>query len=156
MQGNTLYLATWKGLSISHNGGGSFINKTTADGLEGNMVDQVYVKGNTIYAVTEKGLSISYNGGKSFVKKSKFDGLTKKIYRIAVHNKDIYVLDSSGHLGISHNNGKSFKFLKSSDINPHSFQLLAISPSNEIYLSDPFLSGIFLISSDKGKTFKFC
>ena len=54
------------GLSISTNGGSTFTNKTTSDGLGSNNVLAVFVSGTTVYAATANGLSISTDGGSSF------------------------------------------------------------------------------------------
>ena len=59
--GSTVYAATGGGLSISTNGGNSFANKTTANGLGHNIVRGVFVSGSTVYAATEGGLSIGGN-----------------------------------------------------------------------------------------------
>ena len=64
---NTIYVATeGGGLSISTNGGTTFTNYTTANGLGSNSVRWVYAIGSTIYAATSGGLSISLNGGTTF------------------------------------------------------------------------------------------
>jgi LPXTG-motif cell wall-anchored protein len=57
--GSNVYAATDGGLSISTDGGASFTNKTTADGLGSNIVYGVYVDGSNVYAATDGGLSIS-------------------------------------------------------------------------------------------------
>jgi LPXTG-motif cell wall-anchored protein len=46
-------------LSISTDGGASFTNKTTSNGLGNNIVWGVYVDGSNVYAATDGGLSIS-------------------------------------------------------------------------------------------------
>jgi hypothetical protein len=65
--GSTIYAGTNNGgLSISTDGGTSFTNYTTAEGLGGNFVDGVYAVGSTIYAATSGGLSIyAASGGGS-------------------------------------------------------------------------------------------
>ena len=57
--GSNVYAATWAGLSISTDGGASFTNKTTSNGLGNNIVWGVYVDGSNVYAATDGGLSIS-------------------------------------------------------------------------------------------------
>ncbi len=57
--GTNVYAATAGGLSISTDGGATFTNRTTADGLGNNVVLGVYADGGTIYAATQGGLSIS-------------------------------------------------------------------------------------------------
>jgi hypothetical protein len=44
-------------LSISTDGGASFTNKTTSNGLGGNNVKGIYVSGNKVFAATSGGLS---------------------------------------------------------------------------------------------------
>lgn len=69
----TIYAATNNGLSISTNGGTTFVNKSTIAGLGNNDVNGVYVDGSgTIYAATSGGLSLSTDEGTSFVNKTKF------------------------------------------------------------------------------------
>jgi hypothetical protein len=46
-------------LSISTDGGTTFTNKTTADGLGNNIVKGVYASGSTVYAATALGFSFS-------------------------------------------------------------------------------------------------
>jgi hypothetical protein len=57
--GSTVYSATDGGLSISIDGGNTFINKTTANGLGNNTVYDVFASGSEVYAATAYGLSIS-------------------------------------------------------------------------------------------------
>lgn len=51
--GSTVYAATQNGLSISTDGGATFINRTVADDLGDNVVNGVYASGNTVYAATK-------------------------------------------------------------------------------------------------------
>jgi hypothetical protein len=57
--GSNVYAATFGGLSISTDGGTTFTNKTTTDGLGDDLVIGVYVDGSNVYAATQGGLSIS-------------------------------------------------------------------------------------------------
>ena len=57
--GSSIYAATDGGLSISTNGGSSFTNYTTTNGLGNNIVNGVYASGSSIYAATRGGLSIA-------------------------------------------------------------------------------------------------
>jgi hypothetical protein len=53
--GSSIYAATGGGgLSISTDGGTSFTNKTTANGLGANFVRGVYASGSSIYAATNE------------------------------------------------------------------------------------------------------
>ena len=57
-----IYATTTSGLLISIDGGFSFANYTTYNGLGSNNVWDVAVSGSTIYAATLGGLSISTTG----------------------------------------------------------------------------------------------
>src|SRR5438067_1593400 len=64
LAGSTLYAATGAGLSISTDGGTTFVNYTT--GLASVSVNTIAVSGATVYAATDLGLSISSDGGHTF------------------------------------------------------------------------------------------
>jgi hypothetical protein len=81
VNGSTVYVATEGGLSISTDGGTTFTNRTTADGLARNTVFGVAVNGSTVYAATEGGLSISMDGGTSFTNRTTADGLGNNYVR---------------------------------------------------------------------------
>ena len=69
---------TGYGLSISTDGGTTFTNKTTADGLAANSSDAVFISSNgTIYVGTGNGLSISTDAGLTFTSKTIADGLNE-------------------------------------------------------------------------------
>jgi hypothetical protein len=57
--GSSVYVATTGGLSVSTNGGTSYTNYTTTDGLGNDFVRGVYASGNTIYAATDGGVSLA-------------------------------------------------------------------------------------------------
>jgi hypothetical protein len=56
--GNTIYAATEGGLSISTNGGLSFTNYTTANGLGSSRVYGVSAADGIVYAATLGGVSV--------------------------------------------------------------------------------------------------
>jgi hypothetical protein len=65
-----IYVADEWGVSISSNGGTSFIDYTSADGLSNpgdNWVSAIGVDGNLVGAATDYGISISTDGGKSYL-----------------------------------------------------------------------------------------
>ena len=62
-RGGSIYAATYGGLSISSNGGTSWNNYTTSNGLVNNNVNGVYASGSTIYAATGSGVSIAQQSG---------------------------------------------------------------------------------------------
>jgi hypothetical protein len=97
--GSTVYVATsnsfgWSklrnnwfwfdgGLMISVDGGATFTNRTTENGLGDNNVNDVYAVGSTVYAATgcyrlslkPGGLSISVDGGATFTNRTTENGL---------------------------------------------------------------------------------
>ncbi len=75
-----MYAATVGGLGISTDGGASFTNRTTANGLGSNAVLGVYASGSTVYAATIGGLGISTDGV-SFTNKTIAAGLGSNTLR---------------------------------------------------------------------------
>ena len=53
----------------------TFTNRTTANGLGSNPVQDVFANGSIIYVATNNGLSISINGGSSFNNYTTANGL---------------------------------------------------------------------------------
>ena len=53
-----IFVSTIEGLALSTNGGKTFTVKTVKDGLNSNVIREVYSSGNTVYAATDDGLSI--------------------------------------------------------------------------------------------------
>ena len=106
---STVYAATNNGLGISTDGGVSFTNKTTADGLGSNTINGVYVDGSTVYAATINGLSISTNGGASFTNKTIANGLGRNVlFGVYAIGNTVYVATDGGGLSISTDGGASF------------------------------------------------
>ena len=106
--GDTIYAATFGGLSISTNGGGSFTTRTTTNGLGDNIVHGVHVSGSTIYAATEGGLSISTDGGASFTNRTTANGLgSEDVLGVYATGSTVYAATSLG-LSISTDGGASF------------------------------------------------
>jgi hypothetical protein len=96
-------------LSISTNGGASFTNKTTADGLGNNTVWGVYAIGSTVYAATDNsGLSISTDGGASFTNKTTANGLgSNYVWGVYAVGSTVYAATQGG-LSISTDGGATF------------------------------------------------
>jgi hypothetical protein len=107
--GNTIYAATNSGgLSISTDGGLTFNNKTTANGLGSSVVNRVYVVGSTIYAATNGGLSISTDGGATFTNRTTTNGLGSDFLQgVYVIGSTIYAATTAG-LSISTDGGATF------------------------------------------------
>jgi hypothetical protein len=102
--GSNVYAATDGGLSISTDGGTSFTNKITLDGLGSNSVFGVYVVGSNVYAATPGGLSISTNGGTSFTNKTTSNGLGNNVVvGVYADGSNVYAATVGGGLSISAN-----------------------------------------------------
>jgi hypothetical protein len=106
--GSNIYAATNGGLSISNDGGSTFTNRTTDDGLGDNQVYGVYVDDNKIYAATAGGLSISSDGGSTFTNRTMNHGLGSAfVLGVYADGSNIYAATAYG-LSISSNGGIGF------------------------------------------------
>ncbi len=108
VSGSTVYAATDGGLSISTDGGASFINKTTNDGLGNNSVYDVFLGGGTIYAGTAYGVSFSTDGGVSFTNRTTADGLGSNGVPGVFASGGVIYAATTGGLSISTDGGVSF------------------------------------------------
>jgi len=93
---NMLLVAHDLGISISHDGGKSFINRTVTNGLASNdakdIAVAVYNNSSIIVVATTDGLSISSDGGISFITKAMMDGLgDHRVSSVFVSGQHIYV-----------------------------------------------------------------
>ncbi len=96
---SAIYGATFVGLSISTDGGVSFVNRTTADGLGDNDVNGVFAVGTTVYVATDGGLSISIDGGASFANRTTANGLGSNAVR-GVFAYDVSIIPVLGPMGL--------------------------------------------------------
>jgi photosystem II stability/assembly factor-like uncharacterized protein len=105
-----------QGLKISNDGGSTWTNYGTTQGLPSNNIVQVQVIGNNIYAATQKGLSISTDNGSSWTTYDADNGLgSDSVVSVYVDGNSIYVatqadahnmnVRGSGGISISHDNG---------------------------------------------------
>ena len=125
--GNTIYVATAGGLSISTDGGATWTNKTVADGLGENNVAGVYAVGSTIYAATDRlfalppfgpgavgpgGLSISTDGGATWTNKThtnlNFPVPTSDVLSVYADGSTVYVTTRQNGIGISTDGGATW------------------------------------------------
>jgi hypothetical protein len=108
-----IYAGTSNGLSISTDGGASFVTKTTDNGLGGNNISFVEVSsdGTKLYLATNGGISISTNSGNSFITKnnanSGIDNDQVNFLFIQGDGSRIYLGTQAG-LSISTDSGVSF------------------------------------------------
>jgi hypothetical protein len=71
--GSTVYASTFDGLSISTNGGTSFTNRTTSNGLGANNTRTVFAVGSTVYAATQMGAAWWLEQFVNAVEQNRFD-----------------------------------------------------------------------------------
>ena len=129
----------------------SFTNKTTANGLIGNVVRSVYAVGRTIYVGTESGLSISTDGGSSFTNKTTGNGLAGNVVlSVYAVGSTIYVGTDGGGLSISTDGGSSFTNKTTANGLGSNFVLSVYAVGSTIYAGT---DGGLSISSDGGSTF---
>lgn len=103
-----VYVGTASGLSISTDGGLNFVNRTTANGLGGNVIREVYVSDSILYVATSGGMSISTDGGVSFVNRTTADGLgSDNVSAVYVSGSNVFAGSTAG-LSISTDGGVSF------------------------------------------------
>ncbi|QDK79369.1 hypothetical protein EXU85_12465 [Spirosoma sp. KCTC 42546] len=146
--GNTIYVATDGGLSISTNGGSTFTTYTTANGLGSNTVFRVYVVSNKIYAATTNGLSISTDGGAHFTTTTTGLGSTFVTGVYAV-GSTVFASTLSG-LGISTNGGTSFSNKTTDNGLGHNTVYSVYEIGNTIYAAT---AGGVSISTNGGASF---
>ncbi len=94
----TVYAATNGGLSISRNGGSSWTNYTTADGLAVNAINAVCAVGPNIYAGTNGGgLSVSTDGAAHWTTYTTADGLCgNQILDVCAVDSSVYAVGYGG------------------------------------------------------------
>ena len=97
------------GVSISTDGGKTFVHRTTADGLASDRIFGIFASEKNVYVATDKGLSLSTDGGVSFVSKTTLDGLGSDfVYGgVFARGQNVYVATNKG-LSISTDGGVSF------------------------------------------------
>ncbi|MFM9035399.1 MAG: Ig-like domain-containing protein, partial [Mycobacterium sp.] len=108
VDGNTVYVATTGGLGISANGGRTFTNRTTANGLPNDYSFAIAATGGAIFAGTNSysGLSTSRDGGATFTNRTG-TGLGSVVYSAYTNGGKVYVGSNQG-LSISSDGGNTF------------------------------------------------
>ena len=149
--GSTVYAGTnGGGLSISTDGGASFTNKTTSNGLGGISVYGVYASGSTVYAATSGGLSISTDGGVSFTNKTTTNGLgSNSVYGVYASGSTVYAATTGG-LSISTDGGASFTNKTTSNGLGANFIYGVYASGSTVYAAT---SGGLSITTDGGASF---
>lgn len=161
--GNDVYLATDGGLSISYDGGTTFTNRTTSNGIPAKAINSVAVFGSgstaKIYAATKNGLAISSDGGNTFTAKTTLNGslaandVRDVAYTTQSGTTQVFAATSAG-LSISNNGGISFYTKKVIDglpsIDLKSVYAVGVGTEAKIFVaSDKGLS----VSNDGGVSF---
>lgn len=115
---DTVYAGTdYQGLRISSDGGATFTNRTTTDGLGADNVRGVYAAGANVYAATMNGfmgypgtggLSMSTDGGATFINDDTTSGLgSDEVYGVYVTAGTIYAATRGG-LSLSSDGGATY------------------------------------------------
>jgi hypothetical protein len=95
--GSTVYVATTFGFSISTDGGATFANRDTTNGLGANSLFGVYADGSTVYVATNGGLSVSTDGGATFTNKTTTDGLgNNNVNGVYADGSSVYAATQGG------------------------------------------------------------
>jgi hypothetical protein len=158
------------GLSISDDGGCTWTNYTTDDGLPSNNLNCISLddSGN-IYVGSDEGVSISEDGGLTWTTYSAANGLVDApVIDIAVDNGTIYatcletVNTQVGGLSISDDGGKSWSIIDGSNGLPNDFTIAVVAQDGLVYVTNAQLqtgnfknwssAGGLSISSDGGQS----
>ncbi len=125
-----IYTSTEGGLSVSSDGGTTWINYTTVNGIGHNSVNDVFVTGMAIYAATDGGLSVSKNSGETWINYPSICTVTyySTILDVFVKNTIIYGTTNGGGLSISRNDGLTWTNYTSGG--------LPNAEINEVYITD--------------------
>jgi hypothetical protein len=143
-------------LSLSTDGGLTFTNKTTADGLGDNTVNGVFASGSTVYAATDGGLSISTNGGDSFTNRTTTNsGLGRNdVYGVFASGSTVYAATGGG-LSISTDGGATFNNTTTANGLGADYVTGVFASDSKVYAAtfgglsfDPFLTGVSVALSD--------
>jgi hypothetical protein len=149
--GSTIYAATYRGLSISTDGGATFTNKTTANGLGHDTVYGVYASGSTVYAATDNGLAISTDGGATFTNKTTANGLgDNSLSGVYVSGSTVYAATGGG-VSISTDGGASFTNRTTANGLGDDIVTGVYASGNTVYATT--YGGGLAISTDGGATF---
>ncbi|MCF6776392.1 hypothetical protein L3V83_07365 [Thiotrichales bacterium 19X7-9] len=148
-----IYAGTTGGLSISKDGGKTFIYKTTADGLAGNKVSSIFIDSDdTLYIGTNMGLSISEDGAKTFTNRTEANGLGHDDVESVFVGLDGTIYAGTFHgLSISEDGGQTFENkTQSSGLGDDAVNGVFVDSDNNIYVAT--LGGLS-ISKNGGKCF---
>lgn len=105
VSGNSIYIPSDRGVSISHDGGATFSTKTFAQGLRCNNAYGVSLDSSgRIFVATSCGLSVSTDGGNTFSNTP----LSGSLLSVYISGSVIYVGHYNGGMSFSTDGGASF------------------------------------------------
>jgi len=111
VSGTNIYVAASNGLWVSGNSGSTWAQRTTANGLGSNNLNDVAVSGTTVYAGgLNTGLYVSTDSGASF---GPTGFTTSSVNSVRLSGANLYIGTPVG-MGISSDGGASFSFRTSS------------------------------------------
>jgi len=97
---------TQSGLAVSTDGGITYTNKTTGDGLSGNNIQEISRDSGILYIATDFGITIDNNG--SLTIRDNSDGMASaSTWDVSAVGSDLYVANNSS-LAVSTDGGASF------------------------------------------------
>ena len=155
--GSTIYagsvqLAIHPGkLSISTDGGATFTERSTANGLGNSSVRGIAVDSGIVYAATPGGLSISTDGAASFTNKTTANGLgNNQVWSVYAIGSNVYA-GTSGGVSISTDGGATFTNKTTADgLGSNAVWGGVYAAGNTLYAAT---NGGLAISTDGGATF---
>jgi hypothetical protein len=107
VSGSDIYVAASNGLWVSGNNGSTWAQRTTADGLGGNNLNDVAASGTTVYAGgLNTGLYVSTDSGATF---GPTGFTTSNVNSVRLSGANLYIGTFVG-MGISSDGGASFSF----------------------------------------------
>jgi hypothetical protein len=131
-----LYVGTGYGLSISYDGGNSFVNKHP---LTLTIVSDVFELNEVIYVSNGSGFWISTDGAESFVSRTTDEGLGKNNCNDSYVNSTAIYVATNGGLSISTDGGENFD-------NKTIINGLGDNECNGVFVSD----GVIYVATDEG------
>jgi photosystem II stability/assembly factor-like uncharacterized protein len=145
-----IYIGTAEegGFSVSTDGGRTWQNKKTKDGLGHNNVRAVLAVGETIYVGTDNGLSISNDGGRTWTTKRDSEGMPNNYIRCVVVKRGKTIVGTRSGLVIS-NDGQNWR--KSEQIGNKWIEWIALGAGDKVYTATR--QG-FYVSNDNGETWR--
>jgi len=154
--GTTVYVPNMFGLSISSNGGDTFVFRTRDDGsgIFSNSGECVAASGLTVWYGHSSGVQKSTNGGQTFAPSIFFNPSTGGAYprAIALSGQNVYVAADYAGLQVSNDGGTTWSApgVAAGIAYPSSVDEVKLGPDGKVYVTD---AQQVEVSADAGKTF---